>query len=201
MRDLTQGSITRHLIGMAGFIGLSLIFQTAYFIVDLYFVSRLGNAAIAGVSASGNVFFLALAASQLIAVGAMALVAQAVGRKDEAEANLISDQSISLSLLFMGLMLALGYAFGGLGVDMVAADPASACTADGGSTAVPRVAPGKHHAAASAGARELGPVTAGSSWHAAGSRGRVRPDSAIAVRAFRAAADRVARHSRLGHVL
>ncbi len=111
---------------MAGFIGLSLIFQTLYFVVDLYFVSRLGNAAIAGVSASGNVFFLALAASQLIAVGAMALVAQAVGRKDEAEANLFSDQALSMSLLFMVAMLALGYAFGGLGVDAVTADAASA---------------------------------------------------------------------------
>ncbi|MGH6951934.1 MAG: MATE family efflux transporter, partial [Vitreimonas sp.] len=126
MRDLTQGSITGHLLGMAGFIGLSLIFQTMYFVVDLYFVSRLGNAAIAGVSASGNVFFLALAASQLISIGAMALVAQAVGRKDEAEANLFSDQSISMSLLFAALMLILGYALGGGGVDAVAADAASA---------------------------------------------------------------------------
>jgi putative MATE family efflux protein len=126
MRDLTQGSITGHLLGMAGFIGLSLIFQTLYFVVDLYFVARLGNAAIAGVSASGNVFFLALAASQLIGVGAMALVAQAVGRKDAAEANLISDQSISLSLVFAALMLALGYAFGGAGVDALTADEASA---------------------------------------------------------------------------
>jgi putative MATE family efflux protein len=126
MRDLTQGSITGHLLGMAGFIGLSLIFQTLYFIVDLYFVSRLGNAAIAGVSASGNVFFLALAASQLISVGAMALVAQAVGRKDEADANLFSDQAISMSLLFAAAMLVLGYAFGGLGVDLVAADAESA---------------------------------------------------------------------------
>jgi putative MATE family efflux protein len=126
MRDLTQGSITGHLLGMAGFIGLSLIFQTLYFVVDLYFVSRLGNAAIAGVSASGNVFFLALAASQLISIGVMALVAQAVGRKDEAEANLFSDQAISMSLLFAAFMLALGYGFGGIGVDALTADAESA---------------------------------------------------------------------------
>ncbi|MGQ0533708.1 MAG: MATE family efflux transporter [Caulobacteraceae bacterium] len=126
MRDLTQGSITAHLLGMAAFIGVSLIFQTMYFIVDLYFVSRLGSAAIAGVSASGNVFFLALAASQLISIGVMASVAQAVGRKDEAEANLFSDQAISMSLLFAAVMLALGYAFGGAGVEALTADAASA---------------------------------------------------------------------------
>lgn len=126
MRDLTQGSIVAHLLGMAGFIGLSLIFQTLYFIVDLYFVSRLGSAAIAGVSAAGSVFFLALAASQLISIGVMATVSQAVGKKDEAEANLFSDQAISMSLLFGAAMLALGYAFGAQGVAMMTADAATA---------------------------------------------------------------------------
>jgi Na+-driven multidrug efflux pump len=77
VRDLTEGPIAGHLLGMAAFIGISLIFQTMYFIVDLYFVSRLGSAAIAGVSASGNIFFLALAASQLISIGVMSTVAQA----------------------------------------------------------------------------------------------------------------------------
>jgi putative MATE family efflux protein len=111
---------------MAGFIAFSLIFQTLYFIVDLYFVSRLGNAAIAGVSAAGNIFFLALAAAQLIGIGSMALVSQAVGRRDEADANLYSDQALSLSLLFAAVMLALGYGFGGPGIDAMAADEASA---------------------------------------------------------------------------
>ena len=114
MRDLTEGPIAGHLLSMAAFIGISLIFQTMYFVIDLYFVSRLGSAAIAGVSASGNVFFLALAASQLISIGVMATVAQAVGKKDEAEANLFSDQAISMSLLFGAVMLVLGYAFGGI---------------------------------------------------------------------------------------
>lgn len=126
MRDLTQGPIAGHLLGMAAFIGISLVFQTMYFIVDLYFVSRLGSAVIAGVSASGNVFFLALAASQLISIGVMSTVAQAVGRKDEAEANLFSDQAISMSLLFGAVMLVLGYTFGGAGVDALTADAASA---------------------------------------------------------------------------
>jgi len=126
VRDLTQGSITAHLLGMAGFIGLSLIFQTLYFIVDLYFVSRLGSAAIAGVSAAGNVFFLALAASQLIAIGVMALVSQAVGRKASDEANLYSDQALSMSVLFAALTALIGYGFGGALVTALTADAASA---------------------------------------------------------------------------
>lgn len=111
---------------MAAFIGISLIFQTLYFIIDLYFVVRLGNASIAGVSAAGNVFFLALAASQLISIGVMATVAQAVGAKNEADANLMSDQAISMALAGSVLMLVFGYAFGGAGVDALTADAASA---------------------------------------------------------------------------
>jgi Na+-driven multidrug efflux pump len=115
-----------HLVSMAAFIGISQLFQTLYFIVDLYFVSRLGNAAVAGVSAAGNVFFVALAASQMISIGVLALVAQAVGKKDEAEANLFSDQALSMSVLFGASMLVLGYAFGGAWVSALAADPATA---------------------------------------------------------------------------
>jgi len=126
VRDLTQGPITGHLIGMAAFIGLSLIFQTLYFLIDLYFVSRLGSDAVAGVSAAGNLFFLALAAAQMIGIGAMSLVSQAVGRKDEGEANLFSDQALSMSLLFAAVLLILGYSFGGAFIDALTADAASA---------------------------------------------------------------------------
>lgn len=126
MRDLTAGSIVAHLVGMAGFIAASLVFQTLYFIVDLYFVSRLGNAAIAGVSAAGNVFFLALAASQLINIGVMALVAQAIGKKEPAEAQVFTDQALSLAVAFSAAMALIGYGFGGAAVDAVTADAASA---------------------------------------------------------------------------
>ncbi len=126
MRDLTQGSIVGHLLGMAGFIAMGLIFQTLYFLVDLYFVSRLGSDAVAGVSAAGNVFFLALAASQLISIGAMALVSQSIGAKDARQANLFSHQALSLSLVFAVALLILGYLFGGAWVDALTADASSA---------------------------------------------------------------------------
>ena len=90
---------------MAVFIGLGLVFQTLYFLVDLYFVSHLGSWAIAGVSAAGVSSFMVMGASQLVAVGAMALIAQAAGRKDQAEANLISGQAFSLSLVFTAATL------------------------------------------------------------------------------------------------
>src|SRR5689334_3706593 len=122
MHDLTKGSITGHIIAMAVFIGLGLLFQTVYFLVDLYFVSHLGSWAIAGVSAAGVSSFLVMGASQLVAVGGMALTAQAVGRKDRDDANLVSGQAFSLSLVFTVATLILGYTLGAAAAQTVSAD-------------------------------------------------------------------------------
>ena len=55
MKDLTQGPIPRQIIAIAVPIAAGMMFQTLYFLVDLYFVAGLGDTAIAGVSAAGNV--------------------------------------------------------------------------------------------------------------------------------------------------
>jgi MATE family, multidrug efflux pump len=122
MRDLTQGSIPRQIVALAVPIFAGMLLQTLYYIVDLYFVSRLGNAAIAGVSAAGNITFLVFALTQMLGVGIVALISQAVGRKDASEANLIFNQSLVLALLFSALTLVCGYAgttayMGKLGAD------------------------------------------------------------------------------------
>ena len=55
MKDLTKGPITGHLLAMAAPMAIGMLVQTLYFMVDLYFVSRLGATALAGVSAAGSV--------------------------------------------------------------------------------------------------------------------------------------------------
>lgn len=93
MKDLTTGSIPRHLIRLALPMAAGMIFQTLYYLVDLYFVAQLGDAAVAGVAAAGNVQFIILALTQILGVGTMALIAQAVGRRDLADANMVFNQS------------------------------------------------------------------------------------------------------------
>src|SRR5256885_4328000 len=78
---------------MAVPIAIGMLFQTLYFLVDLYFVARLGEAAIAGVSTAGTISFVILALTQMLGVGTVALVSHAVGRKDQAEANLVFNRS------------------------------------------------------------------------------------------------------------
>jgi putative MATE family efflux protein len=126
MKDLTQGSITRLLIGLAVPIAIGMLFQTLYFLVDLYFVSRLGDAAIAGVSSAGTAGFVILALTQMLGVGTVALVAQAAGAKDQAQANLVFNQSVLLSALCGAATLIAGILVTGPYLRAVSADEATA---------------------------------------------------------------------------
>ena len=131
MQDLTTGSITRHLVQMAAFIATGMLVQTLYILVDLYFVSGLGKEAIAGVSAAGNAMFVVLALTQVLAVGTVTLISHAAGRKDQAEANLVFNQSMLLSVLVGVVVLVGGYAVTAGYVESITAD---AATADAGKT-------------------------------------------------------------------
>lgn len=109
MNDLTQGSVAKHLVRLAAFLGVSMVFQTLYYLVDLYFVSSLGKESVAGVSLGGNMMLIVLALTQMMGVGTTSLIAQAAGRKDQPDAQLVFNQSVVLSLLIGVLVVILGY--------------------------------------------------------------------------------------------
>jgi putative MATE family efflux protein len=93
MHDLTTGSITRHLLKTTGFMLVTMVFQTLYFLVDLYWVGRLGKEAVAAVAIAGNLTFIVLAITQMLAVGTTTVISHAVGRKDHTRAQLVFNQS------------------------------------------------------------------------------------------------------------
>ena len=82
MKDLTQGSVLSHALTMAVPIFAGLVLVLLCGLIDLYFVAGLGEAAIAGVGAAGHAGFLVSALTQIVSVGTLAAVSQAVGRKD-----------------------------------------------------------------------------------------------------------------------
>jgi len=90
-----------------------MLLQTLYFFVDLYFVSRLGEAAVAGVAVAANLMFVVFFLSQALAVGTVSLVSRAVGRKDRTEANLVFNQAIGVAGAFAIFTLVAGYAIVG----------------------------------------------------------------------------------------
>ena len=109
MRDLTRGPLVEHIVAMALPIAIGMFVQTMHYLVDLYFVSRLGGVALAGVSAAGIVMFLVLALTQTLSVGTVALVSHAVGQEDRDRANLIFNQAVALAGMLAALVFAAGY--------------------------------------------------------------------------------------------
>lgn len=123
---LTTGSIPRQVLAMAAPIAIGMVFQTLYYLVDLYFVGRLGDAAIAGVSTAGNLTFVVIALTQMLAVGTVALVAQAIGRQDHDDANLVFNQSLSIAALLTVSTLVGGFIVTPLYMHALGADAATA---------------------------------------------------------------------------
>jgi len=126
VKDLTQGSVTKHLLHMSAFMAVSMVVQTLYLLADLFWVGHLGKEAIAAVGVAGNLTMIVLALTQMLGVGTTALIAQAAGRKDQPHAELVFNQSCAMSIW---IALALGVV-GFLSIDAYAnslsADPATA---------------------------------------------------------------------------
>jgi putative MATE family efflux protein len=106
MQDLTSGSLTSHLLRTTGFMLVSMIFQTLYILVDLFWVGRLGTDAIAAVGLAGNLSFIVIAITQVLSVGATTLVSHASGRKDQDHAIFLFNQSQVLALVVAVIFLA-----------------------------------------------------------------------------------------------
>ncbi len=108
MQDLTTGSVTTHLLRTTSFMLVSMVFQTLYVLVDLYWVGRLGTDSVAAVAISGNLMFVVLALTQMLGVGTTTLVSHATGRKDREGANRAFNQAQVLSVMAgLGFLVAI----------------------------------------------------------------------------------------------
>src|SRR5687768_9946887 len=111
MQDLTTGSISKHLLKTMSFVLVTMVFQTLYFLIDLYWVGRLGTEAVAAVGIAANLSFIVLALTQMLGVGTTTIVSHAVGRKEHTEANRLFNQSQLLAMVtgivFLVVMMAL----------------------------------------------------------------------------------------------
>ncbi len=111
MKDLTTGSVVGTILAMAIPVAASMLFQTLYLLVDLYFVATLGADAVAGVGAAGTLMFMVSALTQVLGVAAVAMISQAVGRQDQSSANQVFNQTVVFSGLCAVVTLIAGYLF------------------------------------------------------------------------------------------
>src|SRR5256714_882652 len=129
MKDLTQGSVTKHMLHMSAFMAVSMVVQTLYLLLDMYWVGHLGREAIAAVGVAGNLNMIVLALTQMLGVGTTTLISQSAGRKDQPRAELIFNQSVTMSIfvgLFVGICV---FAFMDRYTQSLSADAATASLA------------------------------------------------------------------------
>jgi putative MATE family efflux protein len=130
VEDLTTGSISRHLLKTTGFMLVTMVFQTLYFLVDLYWVGRLGKEAIAGVGIAGNLTFIVLAITQMLAVGTTTLISHAAGRKEREQAQNVLTQSLLFSVFIGGVFFLVVTALRDTYVNALSPDSTSANAAE-----------------------------------------------------------------------
>src|SRR5213593_3477213 len=109
MQDLTTGPVTRHLLKTTSFMLVTMVFQTLYFLIDLYWVGRLGTEAVAAVGIAGNLTFIVLALTQMLGVGTTTVVSHAVGRKNREDAELVFNQAQVLAVVTGAAFLVVGW--------------------------------------------------------------------------------------------
>ena len=107
--DPTDGPLKRAVILLAIPMVLEMVMESLFAVVDIYFVSRLGDAAMAGVALTESVLSLIYTAAIGLSIGVTAMVARRVGEGDRDGAARGAAQAI-----FLGLLLAIGFGVAGV---------------------------------------------------------------------------------------
>jgi putative MATE family efflux protein len=97
--DYTQGSISRAILLLSVPMMLEMLMESAFAVVDVYFVSSLGSSAIATVGLTESVLTLIYAVAIGLSMGTTALVARRIGEKSPREAADAAVQAIIVSLV------------------------------------------------------------------------------------------------------
>lgn len=103
--DLTTAPIPALIRRLAIPAGTGFLFTTMFNVVDIWYGSRLSTNALAAMSLSFPVFFILLAIGTGASTSATALIGNALGRKEPAEARIFVLQALSFGLLH-AIMLA-----------------------------------------------------------------------------------------------
>ncbi len=110
VRDLTTGSLTRHLYQLAlPIMGTSFV-QMAYSFTDMAWLGRLSSQSVAAVGIVSVFLWIAQSLTLFTKVGGEITIGQSIGRGAPAEARHYAQHTTTLSIL-LGTILALAYAF------------------------------------------------------------------------------------------
>lgn len=122
-KDFTKGPILGGLISLAVPIILANILQSAYQLIDTFWLGRLGAFAVAAVSLSFPVFFLILSVGAGITIGATVIVSQYKGAKNQRQVDYSSSQSVLIIFVISVFLAVIGYFGAGPMMRLVGAGP------------------------------------------------------------------------------
>ncbi len=88
---------------------VGMFFNTMYNVVDTYYAGRMSTDALAALSLTFPIFFILLAMGMGFSTGATAIIGNALGRGDRAEASLTASQGLILSFLLTAVVMTTGY--------------------------------------------------------------------------------------------
>jgi len=108
MSDLTTGPVGGHLRRQATAFSLGLIAIFSFEAVDMFFISRLGDAPLAAVSFTFPVIWLIYGVAIGFEAGTASVISRAIGRRNEALARRLTTDSAMLAILVLGIMAVVG---------------------------------------------------------------------------------------------
>lgn len=106
--DLTSGPVSGHLRRQATAFSIGLIAIFSFELVDLFFISKLGDASLAAISFTFPIVWLVYGIGIGFEAGAASVVSRAIGRKEEGFSKRLTTDSVLLATLVLAVVAVLG---------------------------------------------------------------------------------------------
>ena len=121
-RDYTQGSISKAIFLLAIPMILELSLESVFAVVDIFFVSKLGQHAIATVGLTESVISLVYSIAIGLSTAATAVVARRIGEKNRDAAGHAAAQSLIIAFMATAVISILGVLYAGNILSLMGAD-------------------------------------------------------------------------------
>ncbi|ELY63958.1 MATE family efflux transporter [Natrinema versiforme] len=109
--ELTEGGIAKPLFYLSLPIIVTNLLQTAYNLIDTFWLGQYSTEALAAISFAFPMVFLLISVGMGLSVAGSVLVAQHIGADEESEAEYAASQTVALSLIGAVLLGLIGFAF------------------------------------------------------------------------------------------
>ncbi|NEH40218.1 MATE family efflux transporter, partial [Rhizobium ruizarguesonis] len=110
-QDLTQLPLGRAIFLLAVPMVLEMCMESVFAVVDVAFVGRLGEEAVATVGLTEGILTIIYAAGMGLSIGATAMVARRIGEKDAERAGRTAVQAIGLGVIISTVLAVAGIVF------------------------------------------------------------------------------------------